>query len=189
MKTKHIFAAAFAITLTAGLISTNAFAEDEGPQSPLGGIYLGGSVGIADVDGISLGGIEGTSEESYGGGEKFALRLDALWQACDYLGVELGYVKIDSGTDGQEPDGLHFSLLPTYTVMDKLAVFGRVGTLIGTSGDRDGTNESTHAELTYGAGVAYQVMERIVLRLEWEHFDLGPTDAETFWLGALFKLG
>jgi opacity protein-like surface antigen len=174
MTKKPFIAFAIAFVFAGGLAAAPALAADEDAGSyDFEGIYLGGGVGLADSD---------------GGGDKYASRIDSLYYPCRWMGFELGYAKIDAGTDGQEPDGLHISALPTYPLpWHNLSVYGQVGTLIGTFDEADG-GESTKAEIAYGAGVAWHVLEKVVVRLGWEHIDIAVDEAEAFWLTAYYKL-
>lgn len=187
MTSKKLFtgiaAAAFALVLSAG----GAMAEEDSGAIKNSGLFLGGGVGMAFFDRyVADDGIEADLALSRKSEESAAYKLSAIWNLCEYGGLEIGYTKIDEGQDDQEPDGVTFSALPTYPLpWFNLSLLSRVGIIIATFGS--GNNSETVTELTYGAGLGWQATDRISLRAEWERLDFEEA-VDVVWLSAYFRV-
>jgi opacity protein-like surface antigen len=187
MTSKKLFTgialAAFALALAA----TTAVAEDENTGIKNSGLFLGGGAGLALFDRYTA---ENGSEDlslNRESEESAAYKISAIWNMCEYAGIEFGYMKIDEGADDQEPDGITAAILPTLPLpWMNLSLLGRVGVFLGTQDFEDGTSE-TQEELTYGVGVGWQATDLLSFRTEWERIDFDE-EVDVVWVSAYFRV-
>lgn len=173
--------------MTAGLatllLATNAIAEEESKFS------AGGAFGLATIE------IEeqGLSFDASGLGWKAFGR----YMFSQNFGVEGGYVDFGSIDDDVlgvnvefDASGLDAFFVGGGAVSDKLDLFGKLG-LVAWDADLnvDGlTTSDDGTDLALGFGGTYRATEKLLIRGEWEWFDVEDTDAVSMLsVGAEFR--
>lgn len=131
------------IVLVAMLVLANAaMAADSGG-------YIGASLGASDSPARCKEDLTRRCE-----GNLFGARGFLGYAFNPTLAVEAGLVGV------QGSGGVDLSALASAPLSERVALFGRLG--IVSDGDR--------SDLTYGAGLRFDLEEKAALRLEWQHF-------------------
>lgn len=158
------------------------------------GGYLGAGAGITTVDvcddvttvfpGLNCDD-EDTGLKIFGGfkaNEHFA--IEGLW-------ADLGEVSVSgpggSGTVGV--DGFGIAAVGIIPLNEKFGIFGKLGMfmwdLSGGGGLSAASDDGT--DLMFGAGVSWNLTEKLGLRAEWERFDIDGDDIDFLSIGAQFN--
>lgn len=151
------------------------------------GIYIGGSVGQANVE---VDNIPELSSEDFKGddtGYKFIVGIRPL----DWLAVEANYVDFGSPKDTvagtqvkASGDGITASVLG-FLPIGPVDLFARAG-LISWDTDLEGRPSTDGTDLAYGVGAQFRVWS-ISVRAEYEKFDVDDLDdLSMFSIGATF---
>jgi hypothetical protein len=112
------------------------------------------------------------------GADSSGWRLGAGYRFFRWLAAEGSYTRLnryDGYASSTRREGLLLSLLPTVPLGDRAGAYAKVGFMAGDTG-----NDNTPV-LTYGGGLAADVIWGSQLRFEWEHFELDGPDADTFF--------
>jgi len=157
------------------------------------GFYVGAGAGVTTTDVCdSLSGLGLTScdDEDTGfkifGGKRFNQNF-----AVELGWVDLGEVAATGpgGTARVETDGIQVAAVGILPVNPRFHVFGKVGLYLwdvsasapGLSLSDDGT------DIMFGLGAAWDLVDRLDLRAEWERFDVDGDNVDMFSVGALYK--
>ena len=182
MKIRQNAAVAASLVLLAGPISAQA-----------GGFFVGGSVGNAnlneDFDGLVVDD-NSTSFRVFGG-----------WRFNDYFSLEGGYhdfgdfeqVFDDVGgpsTATLSADGFTLGATGSVPVSDRFALTGRAGMFFwnGTA-EINNVSQATpeDSNLYLGAGVAFDVSDRLQLTADWTRYELESAVSGVFSIGLQYK--
>jgi outer membrane protein with beta-barrel domain len=139
------------------------------------GIYIGGSIGQANLKIDDLAGIDSADFD----GEDTAWKLIAGIRPLDWLAVEASYVNFGEPDDTviglplkAEGDGIS-AFAVGFLEAGPVDLFGKVG-LISWDSDIAGANDDG-TDLAYGAGLQFRVLG-LSLRAEYEIFDAESVD-------------
>jgi OmpA-OmpF porin, OOP family len=137
--------------------------------------YVGGHVGRADWDRAND---EDTSIKLLGG-----------YQVNRNIAAELGYIDLGS-VSGGSAKGKAWDLVGVGTIplTGQLGVYGKLG-FAWSEVKGFGRNENG-LELTYGAGVSYNLTPTVTLRGEWQKYPDagdGATDIDVMSIGVVFR--
>jgi len=162
MKSKKGIAAVLA--LAAAAFAQPAAAQSMGGDRP--GFYAGGSVGTNDD-------------------EELAVRALGGYQINRTFAAELGYHRLGEIPGGAKARALELVGLG-FIPVGPVSLYGKLGLFRGDA--RNGTN----TDLTYGAGVQYDLARNIGLRGEWQRYDGLKSggrvvDVDVMSLGAIFR--
>ena len=162
MKSRNAIAAVLALAAAASALP--AAAQPMGGDRP--GFYAGGSVGTNDD-------------------EELAVRALGGYQIDRSFAAEIGYHRLgeipgDTTARALEVVGLGFIPVGPVSLYGKLGLF------------RGDANRGSNVDLTYGAGVQYDLARNISLRGEWQRYDGLKTggrdlDVDVMSLGAIFR--
>ncbi|TPG79564.1 outer membrane beta-barrel protein [Pseudomonas arsenicoxydans] len=141
------------------LLSFQAFADDKG-------LYLGAGVSSIEADKSQLSG----DDTSY--------KVFAGYRLNSYLAFEGAFVDLGQFEDKNlDFDGKSVQAATHigFPIGDRLRVFGSVG---AHAWDADGnaSDDDTGVDLTYGAGVEFDVFRNIGIRAEYEVLQVGEID-------------
>lgn len=170
-----------------------------GPAIAQEGLYLGGSVGVAQYkDTCKRANVPCDDQDD-------AWRLFAGYQFSRHWSAELGYADLGEvagagalGSFSLEAKGWDLSALGSIPLAGGLSAFGRLGvyrlrTTLDQAGPGFGTVHEaiTDTGFTYGAGLGYTLW-RIGLRAEWQRYQnvgssINDEDVDVFSFGALFR--
>lgn len=181
-----------AIVLTArsalaGLAGLGALAGMSAPAMAAdNGIYIGGSVGQANVEVDDIAGLESADFKGDDTGFKFIVGIRPL----DWLAVEANYVDFGSPKDtvagtqvkasGDAITGSVLGFLP----LGPVDLFARAG-LVSWDTDVEGL-DTDGTDLAYGVGAQFRVWS-ISVRAEYEKFDADEfDDLSMFSIGATY---
>ncbi|GFE81692.1 hypothetical protein GCM10011487_36920 [Steroidobacter agaridevorans] len=162
--TKSIVAA---IVLLA--VSGSVFAADNG-------IYLGGSVGQANLKVDNLGGLSAADFD----GDDTAFKVIAGFRPLDWFAVEASYVDFgnpDATVLGErfeaEADGIS-AFAVGFFALGPVDIFGKLGG-INWDSNFSGGLESDGTDFAYGVGAQFRFLS-LSVRAEYEGFDLSDVD-------------
>jgi OOP family OmpA-OmpF porin len=186
----RVQAALIALAFLAGMTALPASAQ----IGSISGPYAGGSVGVTKVktfctDPAWFGGVAGCDNNG------IAWRAFGGYQFSRYTAVEIGYHNLGKA---QTPaadvrfdafDAVGLVALP----LGSFSVHGKFGLMRGAAKGPGGKED--HVDITYGAGVQYEITRQIAVRGEWQRYPGfgGPpafgadTDIDVFTLGALYR--
>ena len=209
MSLVRMFAAIALAFSTAGTAAAQ-WIKDSGGS----GVYVGGGVGATQLK-IDTGGLIGSTDESDTGWKVFV-----GYQINPYVGVEAGYYDLGkasfSGTLAVPIPPFPAGTAASVNLKSKAYAIAAVGSLpLGGSGfsligrlgiSRSETDAGVRlgvaatntlsdkaTELTYGAGLRYDVTRALALRAEWERFRVGgsntgdKSDVDLFTLNAFYR--
>ena len=81
--------------------------------------------------------------------------------------------------------------IASYPVIDKLSVYGKLGAY---RGELEGLGEKeTNADVTYGLGLQYDVLQNVGLRGEWQRYNkmgggnMAETDVDVLSVGVVYR--
>lgn len=164
-----------AIVLTAALVPTALLGMTGPALAADNGIYIGGSVGQANVEVDDLSGFTTADFKGDDTGFKFIVGIRPL----DWLAVEANYIDFGSPEDTvmgtkvkADGDGITASVVG-FLPLGPVDLFARAGLI---SWDTDVAGLSTDGtDLAYGVGAQFRVWS-ISLRAEYEIFDADEID-------------
>lgn len=171
------------LTLAALAFAGGAFAQ----QPSLSSVYLGGSVGQSEFK-------DGCRDVTDCDEKDTAWRLFGGYQFNRYFAAELGYHDFgEASAPGAKLEGNAWDLvgIAGYPIVDKLSVYGKLGVYRGEL-NATGAKE-TNSDLTYGAGLQYDVLKNLGVRGEWQRYskmgggDVVETDVDVLSLGVLYR--
>jgi opacity protein-like surface antigen len=155
-------------------LSAGAIAQQKGPAT---GFYVGGDFGQTDVEDVD----EDTSWKILGG-----------YQVNRTFAVELGYANLfDKRVSGIDVEVTAWDLVgvASFPLGDRFSVFGKLGFamweakvnagVLGSAKD-DGT------DLTFGAGLQYDVSRNLGIRGQWQRYDV-DADADLLSIGLIYR--
>src|SRR5262245_29045744 len=165
-----------------------ALAGSAAAQQPsLSSVYVGGSLGQAEYkDGCA--GVANCDEKDT------AWRIFGGYQFNRYFAAELGYHDLgEASAPAGALEGTVWELvgIGAYPIVDKLSVYGKLGLYRGEL-EAPGAKE-TNSDLTYGAGLQYDVMKNVGVRGEWQRYskmgggNLVETDVDVMSVGVLYR--
>lgn len=151
------------------------------------GIYIGGSVGQANVEVDDIPGLETEDFKGDDTGFKFIVGIRPL----DWLAVEANYVDFGSPKDTvggtqvkASGDGITASVLG-FLPIGPVDLFARAG-LLSWDTDVQGLGSTDGTDLAYGVGAQFRVWS-ISVRAEYERFDADEfDDLSMFSIGATY---
>jgi OOP family OmpA-OmpF porin len=169
-------------------VGTLAVAGAVSAQTPsLSSAYIGGTIGQAEYkDGCA--GIAGCDEKDT------AWRLLAGYQFNRYFAAEIGYHNLgEASAPAGSVEGTAWELvgIGAYPIIDKLSVYGKLGVYRGEL-EAPGAEE-TNTDLTYGAGLQYDVLKNVGVRGEWQRYSkmgggaIGETDVDVLSVGVVYR--
>jgi hypothetical protein len=151
-----------AIALIVPLVIANAaWAADSG-------VYLGASLGASDTPARCEEDLTRRCEGNLLGARAF------LGYALNrQFGIEAGLNAIAASSDSNG-SAIDLSAIASAPLSERVAFFGRLGVV----------GDGNHADLTYGAGLRFDLEEKASLRVEWLHY--GSSNGVDFiFLGVL----
>lgn len=159
-----------AIAVTALLLTSGIAAAADN------GIYIGASVGQANLEIEDLGGLTGEDFKGDDTGYKFIVGIRPL----DWLAVEASYVNFGEASDTvagipleAEGDGIS-AFAVGFLPIGPIDLFAKGG-LVSWDSKISGSFDDDGADLAYGAGVQFRVWS-ISVRAEYEIFDVDDID-------------
>ena len=141
------------------------------------GWYIGGHVGMADVDRT--------------GDDDMSFKILGGYQINRNFAAEVGYIdfgKTSSGGTDVKANAWEAVAVGILPVMDKLGVYGKAGFFWGET--KAGGTSSDSVELTYGVGVQYDFTPNLGVRGEWQKYtDVGDgtTDIDVMSVGVVYR--
>lgn len=168
MKSTRAFALLLALTALAFGLPANAQSSWTGADRPH--FYAGGTAGFNDD-------------------EEVGWRVLGGYQINRNFAAEIGYHRLGDMTAG----GFNFNPRAWEVLglagipVGPVSVYGKLGLFRGTK-----TPGSDNTDLTYGAGVQYELARNIALRGEWQRYNGlnsggGDHDADVMSVGAIFR--
>lgn len=149
--------------------STSLLAADNG-------IYLGGSVGQANVEIDNLGGVSAADFDA----DDTAFKLIAGIRPLDWLAVEAAYVDFGNPDDrvlgerfDAELDGI-CAFAVGFLAVGPVDVFGKLGGIRWDSNFSGGL-DSDGTDFAYGVGAQFRLWS-LSIRAEYEAFDISDVD-------------
>lgn len=135
--------------------------------------YVGGALGVSDF---------GSCPDSAScDGSDQAYKVYAGYRFNRHLAVEAGYSDLgkttaiagDSVTE-TKPRGITAHVVGLWPFTERFSLLGRLGVIYGDSKvtGTAATRNEKGTELAWGAGVHFDLMPDVALRLEWERFRL-----------------
>lgn len=189
MTARNTSLALLAVALAAMLAAFPAAAQ-RGPEGP----YFGASIGVSKVktfctDPAWFGGVASCDNNGT------AARLLGGYQFSRNFAIEAGYHSLGKATvpgANVKFDAIEASTLFLMPFGD-FSVFGRLGLMRGTAKAAGGQERNN--DLTYGAGVQFEVSREFAVRGEWQRYPGfgGPTtfaadtDVDAWSLGVVFR--
>lgn len=169
MKSNRTILAIFAASAMA--FGLPAAAQSAGPMGlERGNFYAGGSLGFNDD-------------------EEMAWRVLGGYQINRMFAAEFGYHRLgEINTGGVTIKPRAWELVGLGGIpIGPVSLYGKLGVFRGTN-----TPGKDNTDLTYGAGVQYDIARNIGVRAEWQRyngFDSGPRDhdADVISVGAVFR--
>ena len=166
-------------------LAGSVFALPAAAQLNASSVYLGGSLGRSNFK---------TPSET-----DTAWRVFGGYQLNRNFAAELGYHNlgevnfVQGDRNAQVWELVGVGMLP---VANALSVYGKLGGYYGKSEIKSSvvpSGDDTNGGLTYGAGVQYDMMQNVGLRLEWQRYDqvggsrTGETDIDVLNVGVLYR--
>lgn len=149
--------------------SGSVFAADNG-------IYLGGSVGQANIEVDNLGGLSAADFD----GDDTAFKVIAGFRPLDWFAVEASYVDFgnpDATVLGErfeaEADGIS-AFAVGFFALGPVDIFGKLGG-INWDSNFSGGIENDGTDFAYGVGAQFRFLS-LSARVEYEGFDLSEVD-------------
>jgi OmpA-OmpF porin, OOP family len=138
-------------------------------QQPMPGWYVGGDFGKFDIE-----------DE-----DDTAWRIVGGYQINRTFAAELGYSTLFDKS-GVEVTAWELVGIASFPVANKLSIFGKLGFAMweadaGSFGSTDGT------DLTFGAGVQYDITPKLGIRGQWQRYDIDDSDGDLFTVGLIYK--
>ena len=152
------------------------------------GLYLQAGLGAAEYDFGTSANVDSTA---------FMFGLGLGYEFNDYLALEGGYTSLgtldmsspepaptDTDTWEWSTGGFEVTLVPALPITEELSLYAKAGKYFweldaqkrpGAAGDK--IYYATGSDVTYGAGLEYNAW-----RFEYQHYELGSVDVETFKL-------
>lgn len=198
------------VATLAGLIlaASSAAAWSQAP----GNLYLGAGIGRAEMKDacVQTTGITFTScDDAQTGwklfaGYQFHPNLAAEVAFDNFGGTTASFTGAGSSGDAKiDIAAYDLSLIGSWPLASRFAIFGRLGAFYSdvrnrrrvTSGGTSTTSavSASNTNLTFGAGVSFQLNPNLGLRAEWQRFnavggdDTGQSDIDLLTLGALYR--
>jgi OOP family OmpA-OmpF porin len=168
--------AVVAFALGAVLFSGGAAAQYDTPRH----FYAGASVSHSRADRWCLGASGGTCDNTNVAGKAFG-----GYQLDETFAVEVGYTYLGKfkaspeggGSDEAKVQALEASVVATWKFGVNTAVFGRFGAYYANVREDTsfaGSFSNNNGDLTFGAGVRYDLTPKLALRAEWQRYlDVG----------------
>jgi len=157
------------------------------------GFYVGAGIGEATIELDDVGFDDGDTAFKLFGGYRFN----------PYFGIELAYFDGGTAEEGQagfpgtieiESTGVNLSAMVTAPFGEQFELFAKLGyasldfeVSANIFGMQVASDDDTEEELSYGAGVAFNINESFALRAEYEAFDLDDADASVATISAVFR--
>jgi OOP family OmpA-OmpF porin len=182
MKTQHT--AAIAVFLM--LLALTANAQDNGP-------FIGASIGSAGLDDD----FDGLSIDDSG----TAYRIVAGWRFNEHFALEGGYHNFGDFeqtfvVDGEElnvalsADGFTLGAVGNIPLSERFSLMGRAG-MFFWDGNADINNVSQatpeDSNLFFGAGLNFQLSQKVQLTGDWTRYDLADTASNVFSVGLQYR--
>ena len=165
-------------------VSALFFAGAAAAQQPgLSSVYIGGTIGQAEY------------KDGGGGDDKdTAWRILGGYQFNRYFAAELGYHNLgEASAAAGALEGTAWELvgIGAYPIVDKLSVYGKLGVYRGEL-EAPGAEE-TNTDLTFGAGLQYDLLKNVGVRGEWQRYskmgggNLVETDVDVLSVGVVYR--
>lgn len=176
--------AAFAVSLL--LLGLSASAEANGP-------YVGASIGSASLDDD----FDGLMVDD----NSTAFRIVAGWRFNEFFALEGGYHNFgdfeqtfDDGnslvTATLSADGFTLGALGNIPLSERFSIMGRAG-MFFWDGDAEINNVSQatpeDSNLYLGAGINFQLSQKLALTGDWTRYDLEDTDSGVISIGLQYQ--
>jgi hypothetical protein len=146
------------------------------------GIYIGASVGTADLDAVS-----NLTDIS---GDDTGWKAIVGWRVFNYLGVEASWVDLGTADDSSADasittDGLDLFAVGIIPIGTWFELFGKIG-YMAWDAEIDGDDPTLDAsddgeDLAWGAGAAFRIGRGFQIRVEYENFDIEALDSSEFY--------
>lgn len=182
--------------LTASVFAFPALAQDTG-------FYIGGHLGQSKAkdacDGVSGPGISCDDKDT-------AWRLLGGYQLNRNLAIEGAYTDLGEvsasgpgGSASAEANALELVGVGTLPLANAFSVYGKAGIYRGEVEGRvdtaliSGSDKDTNTDLTFGAGVKFDMTRNVALRAEWQRYkdmggdDTGESDMDVLSVGVLYR--
>jgi OOP family OmpA-OmpF porin len=176
-----------AVLATAGLSAALGFAGSAAAQSDLSSWYIGGTLGQSDFkDGCQ--GLGGCDKKDT------AWRVLGGYQFNRNFAAELGYHDLGKASAaGGDTKGNAWELvgLGALPLVDRLSAYGKLGVYRGEL--KAAAAKETNSDLTYGAGLQYDLTKAVGVRAEWQRYNnmgggsLAKTDVDVLSAGVIYR--
>jgi|SRR5690242_4024603 OmpA-OmpF porin, OOP family len=194
---KRVISASVALVVAASA-AARAYAQraEEEPRTPswANSLYLGLNVGQAQWRPGCPAGVASCDDTNT------SLGVFAGYQINRIFSAEAGYTNLGKVTfggasikgDAWEASGVAMLALGN-PFPEPLRLYARLGAYRANLKGNAGTGKETNSELTYGAGVQYEVTPKIAMRAEWQRYrsvgggDLPRSDIDLWRVGALWR--
>jgi len=166
-------------------VAASAFALPAVAQVNTGSMYVGASIGRADVK---------VPDES-----DTAWRILGGYQINRNFAAEIGFHhlgEVDQAAGTRRTHVFELVGLGAYPVANNFSIYGKLGAYYGRSEFRSSTagdGDDTNGGLTYGFGTQYDFMPQAGVRLEWQRYDnvggdrAGKTDIDVINVGLIWR--
>ena len=171
--------AVIAFSLGAALFSAAAAAQYDTPRR----FYAGASVSHSRAERWCLGASGGSCDDTNVAGKVFG-----GYQLDETFAVEVGYAYLGKfkaspaggGSDEAKVQALEASVLATWRFGSNAALFGRFGAYYANVREDTsfaGSFSNNNGDLTFGAGVRYDLTPNLAVRAEWQRYlDVGGSN-------------
>ena len=182
--------------ITASFLALPAFAQDTG-------LYVGGHLGQSNAkdscDAFTAPGVSCDDKDT-------AWRLLGGYQFNRNFAVEGAYTDLGEfsatgpgGTAAAEATALELVGVGMFPIANNLSLYGKAGVYRGEVEGRldttlvSGSTKDTNTDLTFGAGVKFDMTRSVALRAEWQRYqDMGgddttESDVDVLSVGVLYR--
>lgn len=176
-----------AVLATALASAVLGFAGPAAAQAGVRNAYVGATIGQAEYkDGCS--GLASCDEKDT------AWRIIGGYQFNRHFAAELGYHDLgeaSASTGAAEGSAWELVGVGSYRLSERFSAYGKLGGYRGKLEGR-GADES-NTDLTYGAGLRYDLTRSVGLRVEWQRYSkmgggaLVETDVDVLGTGILYR--
>jgi OOP family OmpA-OmpF porin len=176
-----------ALLAIAGFSAALAFAGAAAAQPSLSSVYVGGTLGQADLK-DACAGLSDCDEKDT------AWRILGGYQFNRYFAAELGYHDLGEASapgGALEANAWELVGIAAYPLVNQLSVYGKLGVYRGELEGAAG--KETNSDLTYGVGLQYDFLKNVGVRGEWQRYNkmgggnVVETDVDVLSVGVVYR--
>jgi OmpA-OmpF porin, OOP family len=176
-----------AVLAIAGISAALAFSGGAAAQPSLSSAYIGGTIGQSEYkDGCA--GLGSCDKKDT------AWRILGGYQVNRYFAAELGYHNLgEASAAAGATEGKAWELVGVgaYPFANQFSVYGKLGVYRGELKGPSG--KENNSDLTYGAGLQYDLLKNVGLRGEWQRYNkmgggnVAETDVDVLSAGVVYR--